>query len=253
MVTASVVSHKHGAMVEHLMKDLSRFPQVSRILLAKNIPEAGRLRFSAKLIVRINPQPQGYGANHNASFRSCLTPFFCVLNPDILLRENPFPALIRAMKDPSVGVCAPTILAPDGTQEDSHRQFPDFKSLLSKALGGQNGKVPPGQGRSWERNSWLAGMFLFCRTDAFREIGGFDEKFFLYYEDVDLCDRLIRRGYKVRSVPSVSVIHDARRQSRWDLRYALWHLRSMARFLRKRAVGGYPSVLGWNQTGIIRN
>lgn len=244
MVTASIVSHRHGDMVRDLIGNLSRCPQVTRILLTRNIAETSRKKFPVKVKVWTNPKPRGYGANHNAAFQSCRTPFFCVLNPDILLRENPFPALIRAMKDPEVAVCAPKIVSPAGREEDSHRQFPDFRSLLGKALGGRNGKVPPGQGRSWERKSWLAGMFLFCRTDAFREIGGFDEKFFLYYEDVDFCGRLIRRGYKVRSVPSVSVIHDARRQSRRDLPYALWHLRSMARFLRKRAVGGYPSVLG---------
>ena len=250
MVTASIVSHRHGEMVRDLIGNLCRCPEVVQILLTQNTPETSRKKFPVKVKVWTRPKPRGYGANHNAAFQSCLTPLFCVMNPDIRIVKNPFPVLIRAMKDPGVAVCAPKILAPDGTQEDSHRQFPDIISLLGKALGGVDGKVPLGQGRNWERNSWLAGMFLLMRSETFRKVGGFDEKFFLYYEDVDLCARLIRAGYRVRQVPSVSVVHAARRQSRRDLRYALWHLQSMARFLRKRAVGGYPSLLGSNQTDI---
>ena len=76
-------------------------------------------------------------------------------------------------------------------------------------------------------------MFMIFRSDVFREIGGFDEKFFLYYEDVDICWRLRQKGYEIKLIPSVEVIHDARRESRKNWRYARWHLASMARYLIK--------------------
>jgi len=226
-------------MVRDLIRDLHSCPEVSQILLTNNIPDSLRYGFSKKVKVKFNDRPLGYGANHNCAFRSCRTSFFCVMNPDIRIVKNPFPALIRAMQDPGVAVCAPKIVSPAGQEEDSHRQFPDIISLLGKALGGVDGKVPLGQGRSWERNSWLGGMFLFLRSEAFRKVGGFDEKFFLYYEDVDLCARLICAGYRVRQVPSVSVVHDARRQSRRSITFASWHGCSLARYLGKRWAGSY--------------
>ena len=222
-----------------LIRDLHSCPEVSQILLTNNIPDPVKYGFSKKVKVRINERPLGYGANHNRAFRNCRTPFFCLMNPDIRIPQNPFPALIRAMQDPEVAVCGPKIVSPTGHEEDSHRRFPGLGSLFTKALGGNDGKIPAKQRRKWDRDSWLAGMFLFLRSEAFWKVGGFDEKFFLYYEDVDLCARLIRQGGRVQKVLSVSVIHYARRQSRRNIFFASLHGRSLARYLGKRWAGSY--------------
>ncbi len=226
-------------MVRDLIRDLHSCPEVSQILLTNNIPDPVKYGFSKKVKVRINGRPLGYGANHNRAFRSCRTSLFCLMNPDVRIPQNPFPALIRTMQDPGVAVCAPKIVTPTGQEEDSHRRFPGLGSLCTKAIGGNDGKIPPKQGRKWERGSWLAGMFMFLRSEAFRKVGGFDEKFFLYYEDVDLCARLIRQGGRVKKVASVSVVHDARRQSRRSITFASWHGCSLARYLGKRWAGRY--------------
>ena len=81
---------------------------------------------------------------------------------------------------------------------------------------------------------WVAGMLLMFRAPVYAELSGFDERYFLYYEDVDLCRRLRKRGYEVRLVPSVSAVHDARRESRRSLRHMRWHLASVLRFLLSR-------------------
>ena len=70
---------------------------------------------------------------------------------------------------------------------------------------------------------WVAGMFMLFRKDVYAELAGFDERYFLYYEDVDLCWRLRKRGLDVRLVPTVSATHDARRQSRRSVRHLRWH------------------------------
>lgn len=140
-----------------------------------------------------------------------------------------------------MAICAPKIVSPDGKEEDSHRRFPDLAGLLAKAFGGGDGKVPARQERAWEQNSWLAGMFLLLRADALRNVGGFDEKFFLYYEDVDLCARLIASGGRVRKVGGCRVIHYARRESRKNLRFARWHSQSLTRYFWKRWTGGYKN------------
>ena len=73
-------------------------------------------------------------------------------------------------------------------------------------------------------------MCMLFRSETFRALGGFDERYFLYYEDVDLCRRAARRGLAVVYDPGVELIHDARRASRRNPRLALHHARSIARY-----------------------
>jgi GT2 family glycosyltransferase len=228
-VTISIVTHKHGERVSQLSKVLVNYLDISRIIITKNVPDQVRYLDDLKLQINNNPKPTGFAKNHNIGFTHAATQYFCVLNPDIHLKENPFPDLLSSFSNPKVALVAPKIITPEGQVEDSARKFPTLRSLACKAFGGSNGTYP-------ELNSspdWVGGMFMLFRSDVFREIGGFDEKFFLYYEDVDICWRLRQKGYEIKLVPSVEVIHDARRESRKNWRYARWHLASMARYLIK--------------------
>lgn len=82
---------------------------------------------------------------------------------------------------------------------------------------------------------------MLFRSEDFRRLQGFDEKFFLYYEDVDICARAWKSGMKVLACPSVSVIHDAQRASRRNLQHMKWHAASMMRYFWKHA-GRLPPV-----------
>ena len=233
-ISVSVVSHGQAALVAQLLGDFSSL-RISGIelILTLNIEESlpfdpGALPFPVKVIR--NAVPRGFAANHNAALAEASASLFCVVNPDIRLRSNPFPALAEELGKPGIAVAAPLIVDPRGVIEDSARPFPTLLSLCRKALG-----LEPRQyyeiGEQSFSPDWVGGMFMLIRRDAFAAVGGFDARYRLYYEDVDLCARLRRAGYDVRLVPGVSAIHDARRRSRWDPRYAFWHLRSMARYL----------------------
>ena len=228
-VNVSITSHRHGALVSGLMGELLECPEVERVVVTHNLPEDGALPHSKKVILKKNSQPMGYGANQNTAFSLAENTFFCVLNPDIQIKSNPFPELLASFSNHKVALVAPKIFTPEGRVEDSARKFPTLRSLLSKAAGGSNGTYSELKSSP----DWVAGMFMIFRSDVFREIGGFDEMFFLYYEDVDICWRLRQKGYEIKFVPSVEVIHDARRESRKNWRYARWHLASMARYLIK--------------------
>jgi len=235
MVTASIVSHGHGSMVTELATDLLACPDIAQIIITQNIPEETLYPNDGKITVLRSKAPRGYGANQNAAFAQVSTPFFCVLNPDIRLEGNPFPALLDALLDVRVAASAPVITGPDGKAEDSARKFPTLTSLLLKAVGMVDGTYDNPRERG--NADWLAGMFLLLRSAAFRGVGGFDEDYYLYYEDVDLCWRLRRGGHAVRQVQTVKAIHDARRASRRDWRHARWHLASMGRFLERSMRG----------------
>jgi GT2 family glycosyltransferase len=232
MVTVSIVSHGHGKMVAGLAEDLLACAEVSRILITQNIAEDVAYPFDPRVEVRRNKAPRGYGANHNVALAGATSPFICVLNPDIRLQGNPFPAVLRSFDDQSTALSGPKIIGPDGATEDSARRFPTVFSLAAKAFGGHDGTYSD-RTASLLKPDWLAGMFLLMQREAFAKVGGFDEGFYLYYEDVDLCWRLRRAGYHIVQDRSVSVMHDARRESRRSLQFAKWHLASMARFLFK--------------------
>lgn len=232
-VDVSIVSHGHGRMVGDLVASIQTFPEVGRILLTRNTPDSDGVDEAENTLIINNLKPKGFGANHNAAFSRADAPWFCVLNPDIKLPINPFPALLASLNGCSASLMAPSVVNSGGDPEDSVRHFPNVKQLASKLLGRHDGRytLQPNQGIT--PVDWVAGMFMLFRAEDFKVIGGFDEKFFLYYEDVDICTRLWKTGHSVMVCPQVQVVHDAQRASHQSWRYMRWHATSMARYFWK--------------------
>ena len=233
-VTVSIVSHGQNALVNELLGDLARHcAEDIPIVLTENLPDAVSLAtepIAERVHIIRNPQPRGFGANHNAAFAHCHTPFYCVANPDIRLAVDPFATLLESLRDARIGLAAPLVRNPAGGAEDSARRFPTFLSLLRKAFGDRPGPDYPMDAGPLAVD-WVAGMFMLLRSAAFRSVGGFDEAYFLYYEDVDLCWRLRAAGESVLFEPKAEVVHDARRGSRKDFALMRRHAASMVRFL----------------------
>jgi len=232
-VTLSIVSHGQNALVNQLLGDI-RAHCASRValVLTENIPDATTLDVAGLdvPVERIaNASIKGFGANHNAAFQRCRTPWFCVVNPDIRMPADPFPALLAELQDPHAGVAGPMVRSPAGSVEDSARRFPTVGSLLKKVFVDRRQPDYPTD-RGVQDVDWIAGMFMLFRADDYRTVGGFDEAYFLYYEDVDLCRRLRSAGKSVRYIPAAEVVHDARRASRRNVRLALQHAKSVLRF-----------------------
>ena len=242
-ITISIVSHGHGQMIGALLGDLARFPEVTRVLLTYNVREEP-VRVPSSLISRTeitdNAAPLGFAANHNAAFKRSNTEFFCVLNPDIRLPQNPFPVLLRSIKSPGVALTAPAVVNPDGRLECTARRFPSPLDLILKLFGMYSGGVRFEIGAPPVRPDWVAGMFLLLDSRVFAQVGGFDEAFHMYYEDVDLCARLLKGNHDLVICPETSVVHDARRTSHRHPKFMAWHLRSMMRYFT-RYVGRLPA------------
>jgi len=236
-ITLSVVSHAQNALVNRLLEDVGRVcADRVAIVLTENIPdreEFATARLSCPVEVVVNAERKGFGANHNAAFARCRTPYFCVCNPDVRLPADPFPALVQALADPRVAVAGPLVRSPEGRIEDSARRFPTAWSLLKKLFVDRREPDYPTD-RGPQEVDWVAGMFMLFRADAFRAAGGFDEAYFLYYEDVDICRRLAKAGKRVLFEPRTEVVHDARRRSRRDPTHTMHHLASAMRFFLTR-------------------
>ena len=237
-LSISVVSHGQAALVSQLLNDIAAIGcHDLEVILTINVPEPLDLvaaAFPFPLRIVHNLHRKGFGANHNAAFAIARGRFFAVLNPDIRMRVDPFPALCTAAAEPGIGAAAPLVLSPNATVEDNARRFPTLASLARKSMFGSHGPDYPMAG-SRVTPDWVAGMFVVFAEAAFASVSGFDERYFLYYEDVDLCWRLRRAGYGIVLLPAVQVIHDARRDSHRRLGHLRHHLASMARFLVRRA------------------
>jgi N-acetylglucosaminyl-diphospho-decaprenol L-rhamnosyltransferase len=233
LISISIVSHGHGAMVATLLHDIRQLSRSDiEILLTLNVPEADGNKFSEFKECRLieNQTAKGFGENHNAAFALSHGQYFLVLNPDVQLNALNISLLLEVLGDHTVGVVAPAVLSSAGKLEITARRFPTLGSLLKKALLGirQTDYPLPASPICVD---WVAGMFMLFRREAFQSIQGFDERYFLYYEDVDLCRRLQSKGLKAMFHPGATIVHDAQMTSHRKLKYTLWHLQSMMRFL----------------------
>ena len=229
-ITVSVVSHGHGQKVLCLLDDLAAMgaDDICEILLTLNIPEPAlssdvrsrKWPFQIHLIE--DGRAKGFGSNHNAAFRRCGFPHFCVLNPDVSLTENPFPALISGLAQPHAGCTFPLQVDKDGHVQKSAREVPTLLALFRRYFGLRRKSLGD------EPVHWVTGACLLFDSAAYRKLGGFDERYFMYCEDVDLCLRLQLAGYALVAT-GARVIHVAYRASHRDAQHLLWHLRSLLR------------------------
>jgi len=225
-LTASVVSHGQIPLIDTLIADLMRHPspRLRRLVVTLNIPEADPIRPDGapfETVVVRNDRALGFGANHNRAFRQCDTAWFAVLNPDLRLSDDAL-GLLLATAEPEDGVIAPLILNADGHPADAARRLPTPLLVATRRLQRRvHGPDPD--------FDWLAGMCLMLNSEAFRSLGGFDERYFMYCEDTDLCLRMQLAGRRVRQVANVRLVHEARRQSHRSARHLRWHVTSLVR------------------------
>lgn len=231
MITASIISHGHGEMVSQLTQQLQSISLIQQIIITHNIPELLSIPISSKILIIKNRCPSGFGKNHNIAFKYATQPYFCILNPDIVLQEDPFPYLINALNNQSAALVAPQILSKDKKPEDNIRHFPTMNRLLKKLFFGTEGASFLIYDKNIVYPDWVAGMFMLFQSKDYAEIDGFNEKYYLYYEDVDICRRLHKANKKIIAELNTSAIHHAQRASHKNIKHFYWHITSMTKFL----------------------
>lgn len=232
----SIVSHHQGNLVLDLLNDLQRFCSLQdlEVIVTLNRPE--KIDFNEKdfdypLRIHENKRPKGFGANHNTAFKLSRSDFFGVLNPDLRLIQDPFPLLSAQLADKNTGVVAPLIFNRDNMVADSARRLPTPVRLAKRYIGRQKGGMTDNRMKNHLLfPDWVAGIFMMFPSRVFAEMNGFDEGYYLYFEDVDLCSRLRMAGYQIVLDPRVSVVHNARRESHKNWQYFKWHIFSGMRF-----------------------
>jgi len=232
-VSVAIVSHNQTEMAQRLVLALERHARrwIHEILIIENRRPVKRPIAAANVPIRsiFNAKPKGLSANVNQAFRIASGEVFCTLNPDILLSGDVFADLLEDLQQGRGQIVAPLITDADGRVQDSARRLPTPWELTIRRLVPRRSRVRV-EDDIPALPDWLAGMFLCMPSRVFAELGGMDERYFLYFEDVDFCSRARLRGYRLFVDKRLRVVHDARRASRRNLWYLAQHLSSAVRF-----------------------
>ena len=238
-IVLSIVSHRQASMVKNLLLDVEKycFEHALEVVVTINVEETipfAEKDFKFHLTIIRNAIPKGFGANHNAAFKILSGDHFCVLNPDIRFKNDPFRQLLWTARSEEFGIIAPLVVNSSDGIEDSARRLPTPARILRKIFRSAP-ELDYSIGNTLLFPDWVAGMFMLFPSAVFRTMNGFDERYFLYYEDADICCRVRLAGWLVVLDATVRVVHDARRESHKNLKFLWWHLTSMARFFSSRA------------------
>jgi len=187
--------------------------------------EAAATEFAQVRLVR-NSENVGFGRGVNQAIRECRTERIVIMNPDCQLMPGSLPPLMAALDgDARCAIAAPLVRDPDGSPQGNARGDPDMltglfgrSSTLRRTLpeldvARRNVIVGTADDASTTVD-WVSGACMLVRRDAFVRAGGFDERYFMYWEDADLCRRLRAHGHTIRFVPAASAVHRVGQSSR---------------------------------------
>ncbi len=248
-ITASVVLYKtSAAQLARLYDCLCRSTRRPQLYIIDNSPEATALPFELQpWITYLRAEANlGYGAGHNIALRRILdtSDFHFVLNPDIFFEPREFEKMIHFMEQhPDVGQLMPKVIYPDGSLQYLCKLLPTPADLLLRRfMVGPFRRLAEQQSERFELRftgyneemdvPYLSGCFMLFRTSALRQIGLFDERFFMYPEDIDITRRVHAR-YRTLFFPGATIVHDHGRDSYKTAR-ALWiHIVNLVKYFNK--------------------
>ncbi|MCA9010338.1 MAG: glycosyltransferase [Planctomycetaceae bacterium] len=251
-LTIVIVSHGHE---EELLECVNSLPAASdglntEILLLDNLGRSLKDQFQAegdsRLRVFNNQRPAGFAANINLLAGQARGQFLLILNPDTCHLSGRISSSIELLKSRSdVAIVGCKLVNPDLTFQTSYRRFPTVPVLACRAAGVDRWRYRPKFYRYLAMEDeqyttptpvdWVFGAYMLVERMRFLEAGGMDERFRMYYEDVDLCLRFRQRGAATVYDPSVTFVHrharDSASQTFSQLRR--WHFLSAMRYFAK--------------------
>lgn len=227
-VTVSVVSHGHGDYLKSLLEQLVAHSAsyIYQVIITLNIKELGLIDFvfsrNWPFLIKIlkNSSPKGFGKNHNQAFEFCITDYYCVLNPDVEIKNCIFKNLIAHFNSCDVGCVYPMQMNLGEVFQDKAREIPSPSALFRRYF------FP----KFWNprlQNDWINGSCLLFSSNTFKTLCGFDERYFMYCEDVDICLRLKILGMRIELAPNAFILHYGGHASKKKFTHFVWHVNSL--------------------------
>ncbi len=184
-------------------------------------------RFPAARVVAC--ENRGFAFGNNRAFLTVDAPFVLFLNPDTELLEGTLAAVVEALvRRPDVGLIGVRQVDATGAVAPTIRRFPSVTRTMFETLGSERlplhapwlgeRELRPGQYEREVDCDWTSGSFMLARREAIESAGLMDERFFLYCEEPDLCLRMKQAGWKIRHVPTMTILHHGH-GDRWQARF----------------------------------
>lgn len=254
--TVSVISHGHGdkvlATLESLATQMGSRPY--RVVLTLNQPECidylhrAPASLRRRLTVLHGSAQRSFAENHNRALLPARTRGVLALDPELTFGDDVLPEIERTLAETRWAMAAPRAYTKTGRMDDNARRMVTPRTLLRRYLTAQRMTDYGTQIQKGPiRVDWLAGLFMAMRSDVFRSVKGFDKRYRLYCEDVDLCLRIRAAGYDLALLPQLRVTHPAGRRTLRHPQHLAWHSMSMLRLWTSPAYrrrGRYPSDAG---------
>lgn len=246
LVAAVIVDYHAGESLNDCVASLRRNGVTDIVLVENGEPGSMTSIVRDPAVRMVTPALNlGYGRGVNRGAAATTdTPYLLVSNPDVVVHDGAVSALVEVLEsDPQCAVVGPKILRPDGSVYPSHRVFPNMALAAAHAL---LAPLWPGNPATKKYRSthvdgtvdWVSGACFIIRREAFEQVGGFDERYFMFAEDMALCYAVGQRGYRVRNVDAAVVTHVEGLSRQSATRSMVWaHHRSAMRFETQRATG----------------
>ena len=217
LLSIVIVSYRSGSVLDRCLRSIvGRSDIATEIIIVDNDSSDGvvsNLKQTYPLIQTIVAgRNLGFAAAANLGLARARGRWLLLLNPDTIVPPGALGLLLDVLRRTAgCGVVAPRLIAPNGAaQPFSHGSEPDplylFRRLVARASRRSLQRWDGARPRSVD---WVSGACMMVRREAFTAIGPLDERFFLYFEDVDWCRRLREAGWNVWFIPSITVIHDS--------------------------------------------
>jgi len=255
--SAVVVNHDAGDVLRTCVTSL-RSEGVGEVVVVDNASTDGSVDAlvaeDPDVVLVLTGANLGYGSGVNRGLAATTGQYVLVSNPDVAVHGGSLDRLRRVLEaDPTMAIAGPCIREPDGSRYPSARRFPSMADAAGHALLGQ--LAPENRFSRRYRMAeiraavttpvdWVSGACFLARRDALEELGGFDEGYFMYVEDVDLCWRAHRAGWGVAYVPEAEVTHlQGVSTAHRPYRMLLAHHQSAFRFASRTTTGARRLVL----------
>lgn len=246
-VTGAVVTHNNVKYIERTVRTvLDNTKQYPFVLYAvDNASDDGTLQLLLKLAdeypqlkVVENKENIGFGAGHDSIINELDSDFHAVINPDIEIRDDVIARMVSYMSEnKDIALLSPRICFPDGRDQILGKKDPKLKYLFASRL--RNDEKPSKLLREYAMLDEdmtkpfdienATGCFMLFRTKKFRAAGGFDQRYFMYFEDCDISRQMRTRG-RVVYFPDAVIYHVWARDSKRNTKLKLIHIQSMIRY-----------------------
>lgn len=241
-VLISIVNHFNYEQIVENLAPTDFGSEVQLVIIDNGYGQTEMKRFcEAKSYLYIcDKRIRGYGANHNRVFNQYGGDYyyFLVMNPDVRIETVNWTRILNMRESRDEDLMGVRVLEGANMEvEGNHnRRYPALLDPVVSLLFSR--KLYIKSAMSSESTDWIGGAFMFFKSESYREVNGFDERFFMYYEDIDICRRINSNGGVVHYAGNVAIYHGAQRNSRNLISISFrWYLSSMIKYFLK-----YPTL-----------